>query len=170
MPRLFAELDLARGDGRYARLLAKLAKVNVFILDDFGPEPLLPDHRRDLLEIAEDRYGRGSFIITSQVPVDHGIEVIGDPTLADAILDRIIHAAYRIELDGDIHAQAREPLGMTVESASDRPRLPLALPRGALRQISRRSRRTPWGPPVESGDDRTRPLESRLRGRGLLTE
>jgi len=99
-PRLFAELDLARGDGRYAKLLAKLAKVNVLILDDFGPEPMLPEHRRDLLEITEDRCGRGSFIITSQVPVEHWHQVIGDPTLADAILDRIVHAAYRIKLDG----------------------------------------------------------------------
>jgi DNA replication protein DnaC len=105
--RLFAELDLARGDGRYAKLLAKLAKVNVLILDDLGPEPMLPEHRRDLLEIAEDRCGRGSFIITSQVPVDQWHQVIGDPTLADAILDRIIHAAYRIKLDGP---SMREPL------------------------------------------------------------
>jgi DNA replication protein DnaC len=105
-PRLFAELDLARGDGRYAKLLAKLAKVNVLILDDLGPEPMLPEHRRDLLEIAEDRCGRGSFIITSQVPIDQWHQVIGDPTLADAILDRITHAAYRIKLDGP---SMREP-------------------------------------------------------------
>jgi DNA replication protein DnaC len=109
-PRLFAELDLARGDGRYAKLLAKLAKVNVLILDDLGPEPMLPEHRRDLLEIAEDRCGRGSFIITSQVPVDHWHQVIGEPTLADAILDRIIHAAYRIKLDGPSMREPEEPL------------------------------------------------------------
>jgi DNA replication protein DnaC len=108
-PRLFAELDLARGDGRYAKLLAKLAKVNVLILDDLGPEPMLPEHRRDLLEIAEDRCGRGSFIITSQVPVDHWHQVIGDPTLADAILDRIIHAAYRIKLDGPSMREPEKP-------------------------------------------------------------
>lgn len=110
VPRLLAELDLARGDGRYAKLLAKLAKVNVLILDDFGPEPLLPEHRRDLLEIAEDRCGRGSFIITSQVPVEHWHQVIGDPTLADAILDRIIHASYRVALDGPSMRKPDKPL------------------------------------------------------------
>ena len=100
-PRLFASLDLARGDGRYAKLLAKIAKINLLILDDFGPEPLLPEHRRDLLEIVEDRYGRGSLIVTSQVPVNHWHDIIGDPTLADAILDRIVHSAYHFNLDGE---------------------------------------------------------------------
>lgn len=101
VPRLFASLDLARGDGRYARLLASLARAQLLILDDWGPEPISPDHRRDLLEIVEDRQGRGSLLITSQVPVDRWHEVIGDPTLADAILDRIVHAAHRIDLTGE---------------------------------------------------------------------
>jgi len=100
-PRLFAALDLARGDGRYAKLLASLGRVDLLIIDDFGPEPLAADHRRDLLEIVEDRYGAGSLIITSQVPVDHWYEIVGNPTLADAILDRIIHNAHRIELHGE---------------------------------------------------------------------
>ncbi len=100
VPRLFAALDLARGDGRYAKLLASLARVNLLLLDDFG-QPLTADHRRDLLEIVEDRQGRGSLLITSQVPVDRWHEVIGDPTLGDAILDRIVHAAYRIDLTGE---------------------------------------------------------------------
>jgi DNA replication protein DnaC len=100
-PRLFAALDLARGDGRYAKLLASLGRVDLLIIDDFGPEPLAADHRRDLLEIVDDRYGRGSLLITSQVPVNRWHEIIGDPTLADAILDRIVHAAHRLDLDGE---------------------------------------------------------------------
>jgi DNA replication protein DnaC len=100
-PRLMAALALARGDGRYAKLLRSLARVNLLILDDWGPEPLGPEQRRDLLEIVEDRYDIGSLLITSQLPIERWYEIIGDPTLADAILDRIIHNAYRIELDGD---------------------------------------------------------------------
>lgn len=101
VPRLMAALALARGDGRYAKLLPSLARVNLLILDDWGPEPLGPDQRRDLLEIVEDRYDTGSLLITSQLPVARWYEIIGDPTLADAILDRIVHNAYRIELQGD---------------------------------------------------------------------
>ena len=102
IPRLFADLALARGDGRYARLMRALGGVKLLILDDWGLEPLGPEQRRDLLEIVEDRYGRGSStLITSQVPVDRWHDLIGDPTLADAILDRIIHSAHRIQLRGD---------------------------------------------------------------------
>ena len=101
MPRLFAALDLARGDGRYARMLASLARTDLLILDDWGPEPMTADHRRDLLEIVEDRNGRGSLLITSQIPAASWHHVIGDPTLGDAILDRIVHAAYRIDLSGE---------------------------------------------------------------------
>jgi len=101
VPRLFAALALARGDGRYAKLLKQLARVDLLILDDWGPEPLLPDQQRDLLEIVEDRYSAGSLIITSQVPIDRWYEIVGNPTLADAILDRILHNAHRIELKGE---------------------------------------------------------------------
>lgn len=101
MPRLFAALALARGDGRYAKLLRTLARVDLLILDDWGPEQLNAEQRRDLLEIVEDRYDVRSILITSQLPVKQWYEVIGDPTLADAILDRIIHNAYRIELKGE---------------------------------------------------------------------
>jgi DNA replication protein DnaC len=101
VPRLFSALDLARGDGRYAKLLASLARVDLLILDDWGLQVMTANHRRDLMEIVEDRYERGSLIITSQVPVNRWHEIIGDPTIADAILDRIVHAAYRIDLDGD---------------------------------------------------------------------
>ena len=100
-PRLFGSLALARGDGRYARLMRQLARVNLLILDDWGPEPLTAEQRRDLLEIVEDRYNAGSLIITRQVPIDRWYEIVGDPTLADAILDRLIHNAHRIELNGE---------------------------------------------------------------------
>jgi DNA replication protein DnaC len=101
VPRLMAAFALARGDGRYAKLLRSLARVNLLILDDWGPEPLGAEQRRDLLEIVEDRYDSGSLLITSQLPIARWCELIGDPTLADAILDRVIHNAYRIELSGD---------------------------------------------------------------------
>jgi DNA replication protein DnaC len=101
VPRLFSALDLARGDGRYAKLLASLARIDLLILDDWGLQVMSANHRRDLMEIVEDRYGRGSLLITSQVPVNRWHEIIGDPTIADATLDRIVHAAYRIDLDGE---------------------------------------------------------------------
>jgi DNA replication protein DnaC len=101
VPRLFTALALARGDGRYAKLLRTLGRVKLLILDDWGPETLSPDQARDLLEIVEDRYDAGSLVITSQVPVDRWHEIVGNPTLADAILDRVIHNAYRSELAGE---------------------------------------------------------------------
>src|SRR3954454_406070 len=101
VPRLFSALALGRGDGSYAKLLRQLAPGDLLILDDWGPEPLLPEQQRDLLEIVEDRYSAGSLIITSQVPIDRWYEIVGNPTLADAILDRILHNAHRIELKGD---------------------------------------------------------------------
>jgi DNA replication protein DnaC len=100
-PRLFASLALARGDGRYSRLLKSLARVDLLILDDWGPEKLNDDQRRDLLEIVEDRYERRSTVVTSQIPVDRWYEIIGNPTIADAVLDRLVHNAYRIELSGE---------------------------------------------------------------------
>lgn len=108
-PRLFADLAQARGEGRLPRLIAALERVNLLILDDWGPEPLTADQCRDLLEIVDDRYDKGSLLITSQVPVSQWHDVIADPTLGDAILDRIIHNAHRIELKGDsLRRQAGE--------------------------------------------------------------
>ncbi len=101
VPRLFADLAVAHGDARYARLLKSIARVKLLILDDWGPEALTANQARDLLEIVEDRYDKGSLVITSQVPINRWHELIGVPTLADAILDRVIHNAYRIELSGD---------------------------------------------------------------------
>jgi DNA replication protein DnaC len=114
VPRLFQHLALARADGRYARILRQLARVDLLILDDWGPEALTAEQRRDLLEIIEDRYDRGSVVITSQLPVDRWYEIIGDPTLADAILDRLVHNAYRIELRGESMRKKKSP-----EPASD---------------------------------------------------
>lgn len=101
VPRLFEALALARGDGRHARLLKTLGRVDLLILDDWGLAGLTPNQRIDLLEIVEDRQGRGSTIVTSQIPVDQWHDVIGDPTLADAILDRLVHNAHRLTLAGD---------------------------------------------------------------------
>ncbi|MGC2163942.1 MAG: IS21-like element helper ATPase IstB [Silvibacterium sp.] len=101
VPKLFADLALARGDGRYARIMRGLSGAQLLILDDWGLDPLDAAARRDLYEILEERYGRRSTILTSQIPVDKWHEVIGDPTYADAILDRLVHNAYRIDLTGD---------------------------------------------------------------------
>ena len=94
------ELELAHGDGRFPRLFKALTKTHLLILDDWGPDRLNASQRRDLMEIVEDRYGNGSTLITSQLPVSAWHDVIGEPTFADAILDRLVHNAYRIELEG----------------------------------------------------------------------
>lgn len=101
VPRLFQELAMARGDGRYPRLLRSLGRVNVLLLDDWGLAALSDTDRLDLLEILEERQGKGSLIVTSQLPVKLWHEAIGHPTLADAILDRIVHQAHRFDLDGE---------------------------------------------------------------------
>jgi DNA replication protein DnaC len=99
-PKLYYTLSIARADGSYARILSKLAKVPVLVLDDLGLAALNDPERRDLLEVIEDRHGCASTIITSQLPVEHWHEVIGDPTIADALLDRLVHNAHRINLKG----------------------------------------------------------------------
>lgn len=101
LPRLFEELAVARGDGRYARLMTSLAKVDVLILDDWGLALLDDERRRDLLEVLDERYQTRSTIITSQLPVAHWHDALGDPTLADAILDRLVHHAHPLNLDGE---------------------------------------------------------------------
>lgn len=116
VPRLFEALAIAKGDGRHARLLKSIARIDVLILDDWGLGILAPTERRDLLEILEDRQGRGSTIVTSQLPVDHWHEAIGDPTLADAILDRLVHNAHRLTLSGESlrrRANVTKPLDQT---------------------------------------------------------
>lgn len=99
-PRLFAELTVARGEGRLPRMLATLERTRLLIIDDWGPEPLTAEQRRDLLEIVDDRYEKGSLLVTSQVPVKRWHELMGDPTIGDAILDRVVHRAHRLELKG----------------------------------------------------------------------
>jgi DNA replication protein DnaC len=100
LSRLFADLELPHGDGRFPRLFRQIIRTDLLILDDWGPERLTTSQRRDLMEIVEDRYQNGSIIITSQLPVDAWHDVIGEPTFADAILDRIVHNAHRLPLDG----------------------------------------------------------------------
>jgi DNA replication protein DnaC len=101
LPRLLQELPIAKGDGTYTRLMSRLAKVDVLILDDWGLSKLIAEQRRDLLEILEDRHDNRSTIVTSQLPLDQWHHIIGDPTLADAILDRLVHNAYKINLKGE---------------------------------------------------------------------
>lgn len=98
---LFRELAVAHIDGSFGRLLTKLARLDVLVLDDFAMAPLKDSERRDFLELCDDRYQRRSIILTSQLPLAHWHEQIGDPTLADSILDRLVHNAYRIELNGE---------------------------------------------------------------------
>ncbi len=100
MSRLFEDLSLAKGDGRYVKMLTGFAKTDLLVLDDYGLSRLSQEQRHDLLEILEDRHGLRSMLVTSQLPVDHWHEQIGDPTLADAILDRLIHNAHTLQLKG----------------------------------------------------------------------
>jgi hypothetical protein len=101
MAELFRDLAVARADGSFGQYLLKLARIDVLVLDDFAMAPLKGQERRDFLEICDDRYQRRSTILTSQVPVAHWHEQIGDPSIADSIMDRLVHNAYRIELDGE---------------------------------------------------------------------
>lgn len=100
LSRLMADVGLARADGTYGRLLQQLARTQLLILDDWGLTAFKDQERRDVLEILDDRYGRCATVVTSQLPVDHWHEVVGDPTFGDAILDRLVHNAYRITLKG----------------------------------------------------------------------
>jgi DNA replication protein DnaC len=98
---LLTELEIARGDGRYPRLMRQLARIDVLVLDDWGLENGLNDRqRRDLLEILDDRYATHATVVTSQLDVEHWHQALGDPTLAEAILDRLVHNAHRLKLKG----------------------------------------------------------------------
>ncbi len=99
-PRLMEELRIARGEGSYGKALAKLAKTKLLIVDDWGLAPLGDRERRDMLEILEDRHGRHSTAMASQLPVKVWHDTIGEPTIADALLDRLVHSAHRLELAG----------------------------------------------------------------------
>jgi DNA replication protein DnaC len=100
LPRLFEELTLAHADGTYTRLLTRLARIDVLVIDDWGLAPLRDQDRRDLLEIFEDRYGCRSTILTSQLATEHWHDHVGEATVADAICDRLLHNAHRITLKG----------------------------------------------------------------------
>jgi len=107
--KLFGRMKIAKADGSYLKELAKIEKQHVLLIDDFGIQPLDAQSRSTLLEIMEDRHGKSSTIITSQIPVNKWHEVIGEETIADAILDRIIHDAHRIEMKGDSLRKKRQP-------------------------------------------------------------
>jgi DNA replication protein DnaC len=100
LPRLFQELKISKADGSYGKLLQKLSRVNLLVVDDWGLSPLSDAERRDFLEIMEDRYNVRSTIISSQIPVEKWHDLIGEPTIADAICDRLIHNAHKIKLTG----------------------------------------------------------------------
>jgi DNA replication protein DnaC len=108
-PKLFAKLKMAKADGSYIKELAKLERQQLLILDDFGIQPFDAQSRAALMEIMEDRHGKRSLIITSQLPVSKWHEVIGEKTIADAILDRIVHDAHRLELKGESMRKKRRP-------------------------------------------------------------
>jgi len=110
LSRLFQDLDIGRADGRYAKMMRQLAKTDVLVMDDWGLAVLSDQHRRDLLEILDDRYNLRSTIITSQLPIAHWHEAVGDPTLADAILDRVVHNSYKINISGNSMRKEREKL------------------------------------------------------------
>jgi DNA replication protein DnaC len=116
LTRLLRELTIAKGDGQYSKLLTSLAKVDVLILDDWGLMKLSAENRRDLLEVLEDRHGRRSTIATSQLPIEEWHGVIGDATLADAILDRLVHNAYKINLRGESMRKRQAKLTDTASS------------------------------------------------------
>jgi len=117
-PRLFAALATARGEGRLPRMLAAIERTRLLIIDDRGPEPLTAEQRRDLLEIVDDRYDKGSLLITIQVPVSRWHEIIGDMTLGDAILDRVVHRAHRLELKGaSLRKQRSTPDALTADAS-----------------------------------------------------
>ena len=107
-PRLFEELNLCHADGSFRKRLAAIAKINVVVIDDFAIAPIGPRERNDLLELLDDRVGNRASILTSQFPVNDWHDYIGDPTLADAILDRLVHRAHRIHLETKESLRGRE--------------------------------------------------------------
>ena len=116
LPRLLSSMTIAKGDGRYPKRLSSLAKTDVLILDDWGLSKLTAENRRDLLELLEDRYNQRSTIATSQLPLEKWHDLIGDPTLADAILDRLMHNAYKINLNGESMRKRKSKLTTTTRS------------------------------------------------------
>jgi len=116
LSRLLESLPLAKGDGSYTKVMTKLAKAQVLVLDDWGLTTLKAEQRRDLLEILEDRHGSRATLVTSQLPIDKWHDMIGDPTLADAILDRLVHNAYKINLKGESMRKKKNELTLSEEN------------------------------------------------------
>ncbi len=116
IPRLLSALKIARADGSYVKLLNRLAKTELLIIDDWGISGLSEPERRDVLEVIEDRYKMRSTIVVSQIPVDKWHDVIGNPTIADAILDRVIYNAYKINLKGGSMRKLKSSLTDSVHS------------------------------------------------------
>jgi DNA replication protein DnaC len=110
LPRLFQELTIARADGSYPKLMKKLLKEKVLVIDDLGLAPMSAPERRELMEVIEDRHGTASTIVATQLPIDHWHESIGDSTIADAILDRLVHNAHKIHLKGESMRKLRSHL------------------------------------------------------------
>ena len=101
------DLDLARHDGRYKKIMRTIAKAELLVLDDFGIAPMSGGQLRDLLEIIDERYQKGATLMTSQLPIANWHDALNDPTMADAILDRVLHNAYKMELDRDGESMRR---------------------------------------------------------------
>ena len=120
VPRLFRDLAIARGDGSYEKLLKSYARTDVLVLDDWGLAQIGAQERRDLLEILEDRYDLRSTVVTSQLPVKSWYDSIGDSTLADGILDRLIHGAYEISMEGESMRRKRAKRSKTVAETGGR--------------------------------------------------
>jgi DNA replication protein DnaC len=110
IPTLFQELAIGKADGSYSKIMKKLTKSKVLVLDDLGLAPMSAQERRDLLEVIEDRHGLSSTIVAAQLPLEHWHENIRDPTIADAILDRLVHNAYKINLKGESMRKLRSDL------------------------------------------------------------
>ncbi|RLB87578.1 MAG: AAA family ATPase [Deltaproteobacteria bacterium] len=110
IPNLFQELAIARADGSYSKIMKKLLRAKVLVLDDLGLSPMSAQERRDLLEVVEDRHGLTSTIVAAQLPIEHWHENIRDPTIADAVLDRLVHNAYKINLKGESMRKLRSTL------------------------------------------------------------
>ena len=109
-PRLYHDLAIAKADGSYSRLMGRLGRTRLVLIDDFGLAPMNDSDRRNFLEVVEDRHLTGSTIVTSQLPLENWHETIGDPTLADAILDRLVHNAHKIALKGESMRRKRSGL------------------------------------------------------------
>ena len=121
LSRLFQALQLARADGTWNKLLRELARTDLLIIDDWGLTPITDEGRRDLLELLDDRFSIKSTLITSQLPVEHWHDYIGDSTLADAIMDRMVHNSYRLTLDGESMRKQHSALHQSSEKEGSRP-------------------------------------------------